>query len=111
MPLLNGRAYEVKHVRVAAESDGDNAVIAAVAGKKVRVLGFCLNVNAAGVITIQDTNATPVVAASFELADGGSVVYTGGVDCPAFETATGYGLEISNAAGVDTLGFITYQLV
>lgn len=111
MVIGNPSRYEVLFARVNATSDGDNTVIAAVAGKSIRVLGFVLNLNAAGVSTIQDSASSPVIHASFEFPDGGGVSYSGGIFCPAFELATGTALEINNAAGVDTLGFITYQYV
>ena len=101
--------YEPKFVRVNATTDGDNTVIAAVTGKTVVVLGYAINANAAGVVTLQDTANT--VVASFELTDGGGVTYAGGPACPAFKLPKGLGLEISNAAGVDCLGHLTYILV
>lgn len=103
-----GTAVTIKFARVNATADGDNTIIAAVGGKKIRVLGYALTVTAAGTITLQDTQATPVIAAQFSLAAQGGVAYAGGLDAPAFETASGFGLEINNPAGVDTLGHITY---
>lgn len=112
MPVIGDPSrYEVKFARVNATADGDNTVIAAVSGKKIRVLAYVVNANAPGVVTLQDTAGTPVVHASFELTDGGTVSYPGGIFAPAFETAKGTGLEINNAVGVDALGHITYQEV
>lgn len=102
---------EVKFARVNATADGANELIAATTGKSIVVLGYALNVNAAGVITLQDDAGTPVVHASFELVDGGGVSYAGSPECPAFKVAAGQALDVSNAAGVDTLGHITYVLV
>lgn len=104
-------AYEKKFVRVNATADGANTVVTGVAGKTIFVLGYALNVNAAGVITIQDSAGSPAVAASFKFADAGGAAYAGGEDCPAFSVAKGLSLVISNAAGVDTLGHLTYILV
>lgn len=101
----------LRYARVNATSDGDNEVIAAVAGKTILVLGYVLNVNAAGVVTLQDGAASPVIFASFELVDGGGVSYEGGVACPAFRVTKGSAFEISTAAGVDCLGHVTYVLV
>lgn len=99
---------DVKYARVNASADGDNVVIAAVAGKALRVLGYLLTASAAGTVTVQDTAGSPVVFASFAMAANGSLSYEGGLAAPAFETAVGVGLELSNGAGVDTLGHITY---
>lgn len=101
---------EHKYARVNSTSDGDNTVISGVAGKRIVVTGYAMVANAAGVITVQDSAGTPGVLASFELPDSGGVSYAGGPECPAFELPTGLGLEVSNAAGVDTLGHVTYHL-
>lgn len=98
----------VEFVRVNATLDGDNTVITGRSNERILVLGYALNVNAAGVITLQDSAASPAIHASFELVDGGGVSYAGGPDCPAFVVASGLNFEISNAAGVDTLGHITF---
>lgn len=100
--------FERKYVRVNATADGDNTIVAAVAGKAIRVLGYVLVVSAAGEIALQDTAASPVVHASFVLAANGGVSYAGGLGAPALETASGTGLEINNPVGVDTKGHLTY---
>lgn len=103
-----GTAVPIKFVRVNATADGDNTIVAAVGGKKIRVLGYALTVTAAGTITVQNTQATPVLMAQFSLAAQGGVSYAGGLTAPAFETAVGTGVEINNPAGVDILGHLTY---
>jgi hypothetical protein len=100
--------FKVKHARVNATADGDNVVIAAASGKQYTVLGYAIGVNAAGVITFQDTTASPNIYASYELTDGGGVSFAGNFDCPAFEVHANKGFEVSTAAGVDALGFVTY---
>lgn len=100
---------EIKFARVNATADGDNAVIAAVAGKRIRVIGYALtNKTTAGTVALQDTAGTPVVHAELNFALNGPVAYDGGLSAPAFETAVGTGVGISNGTGVDTLGHITY---
>lgn len=107
LPVQPGRA-EPKFVRVNAVADGDNVVIAAVAGKRIRVISYVLMATAAGTISIQDTAGTPVVLAQFPLAANSGVSYAGGLEAPAFETGPGLGVEINNPVGVDTLGHIAY---
>ena len=98
-----------KFARINATADGDNVVIAAVGNDEyIVVLGYAINVNAAGVTTLQDTTASPNIAAVFEFVDGGGANYAGNDECPAFALAKGTGLEVSNAAGVDTTGHVTY---
>ncbi len=108
MSLLSPTPAEFKYARVNATADGENTVISAVTGKRIVVLGYALNLNAAGVITVKDGTST---FASFEFTDGGGCSYAGSVDCPAFKLNEGKALVIENAAGVDTLGHITYVLV
>lgn len=98
----------IKFARVNATADGVNVVVAPVAAKKIRVLGYALVVNAAGTITLQDSQGTPAISGSFPLAVNGGVSYAGSREAPAFETGVGFGFDISNAAGVDTLGHICY---
>lgn len=95
-------------VRVNATADGSNTVITGRTGEKIVVTGYALNVNAAGVVTIQDSG-TPTIFASFSLVLGGGVSYAGSSETPAFEVGEGLNLVVSNAAGVDTLGHITFQ--
>jgi hypothetical protein len=101
--------YRLRYARANATADGDNVLIAAPgAREQITVLGYALNVNAAGVIILQDSANVPV--ASFEFVDSGGMAYAGGFDCPAFELPVGTGLEVNNAAGVDTTGHITYVI-
>lgn len=101
----------IRFARINATSDGDNTVVTGTSGYKIRVLSYAVNANAAGVIAFQDSAGSPVVAASFELTDGGGVSFAGGLEAPAFEVASGLNLEINTAAGVDALGHVSYVLV
>jgi len=103
--------YEKKFARINSTSDGDNTVISAVSGKTIYVLGYVVNVNAAGTTNFQSTEASPTIVASYEFVDGGGASFAGSEQCPAFKLPKGTGLEVSNAAGVDTTGHVTYVLV
>lgn len=98
----------IKYARVNATADGDNTVIAAVTGAKIRVIGYLLTVTAAGTIKLQDTAATPVIHGELSLPANGVAPYAGGLYCPAFETAVDQGVEINVPVGVDCLGYLTY---
>lgn len=98
----------IKYARVNATADGDNVVIAAVVGANIRVIGYVLTVTAAGIIKLQDTAATPVIHGELSLAANGVAPYAGGLSCPAFETASGLGVEINVPVGVDCLGLMAY---
>lgn len=101
----------LRYATVNATSDGDNVAIEPTEKERIVVVGYALNVNAAGVVKVQDTAGSPKVHATFEFTDGGGATYTGGPYCPAFELALGVGLEINCAAGVDCTGHLTYVLV
>ena len=103
--------FGLNYAPLKASSDGDNVIIEGVARQRIVVLGYALNVNAAGVVKFQDTAGTPVVHAEFEFPDGSGATYTGGPHCPAFELAMGVGLEVNCAAGVDGLGHLVYVLI
>lgn len=108
-PLPVTRVGTIKYASVNATNDGDNTVIAGVGGVKIRVLGYALTCTGTGTVLLQDTAGSPVIHARIRSGgDGGGASYGGGHDAPAFETATGTGVEVSNPAGVDTLGHITY---
>ena len=103
-----GQVLNVLHARINATADGNNTVIAAVANTQLLILGYALAVTLAGTITLQDTQGTPAVHASFPLATNGGISYAGESGAPAFEIAVGQGFVINNPAGVDTLGHVTY---
>ena len=98
----------IKYANVAAASDGNQDLIAAVTGKKIRVVGFCLSVDVAGLVILRDKTAD-TARATFKAA--GTYSYSGGPSAPAFETIAGDALEANNAAGTDLHGFIAYQEV
>ena len=97
---------DIKFARVNGDADGDNAVVAAVAGKKIRVLGYSLIGSAAGIVTVK-SNAT--VLAELQVPAGlAPVPYAGGHDAPAFETAAGEALIFATQAAQDINGHLTY---
>jgi hypothetical protein len=104
------KSEPVTTVVLSATSDGDNTVVAAQgAGKKIRVLGYVLNVNAAGTVTWK--SASTAKSGAMEFVDGGGMVAP--VCDPTtgafwFETAANEALIITTAVGVDALGHVTY---
>lgn len=96
---------------IAAASSGDNTLVAAVAGKKIRVLGFFM-VAAVGTVT-----------ARFESAAGGAAL-TGQMPLAAnttvgpgynplgwFETVAGQLLNLELSGATAVAGAVTYVLV
>jgi hypothetical protein len=103
-----GAAIVVKFAAFSATADGDNTIVAAVGGKKIRVLGYLVIATGAGVVTLQDITTGTDRAAIRSGGDGQGAVFVGSLECPAFDTATGEGLEVNNPAGVDSHGHVTY---
>jgi hypothetical protein len=105
MPSPFGFSY----TQINATADGDNTVIAAQAGKVIRVISYVLTSTATGAVLVKDGAGT--VLARFNPAVNGGAAFAGGVDAPAFETASGQSLVINNAAGIDTIGHIGYVVI
>lgn len=101
------RSEEYLFAVVDATADGDNELIAAVSGRKIRVLSYALSVDVTGEINIESGAATSI-ARLFLLA--GSPSNYGAAGIPAFETVEGENLNLVNPAGTDTTGHITYIL-
>jgi len=101
---------EIRYVEVAATADGQNVVVAAVAGKYVKVIGYVLTVTAAAQnLVVENTGGTNL--AQFTLAANGGVSFAGSYECPAFQTIMGQGLAVVNPTGVDTYGHFVYLLL
>jgi hypothetical protein len=98
----------VKFASVNATSDGDNEIVAAVSGKKIRVLGYCLTSNAAGTVALKSGASTTLARIRIG-ADGDGAAYAGSAETPAFETAAGEALNLNNPASVDTFGHLCYM--
>jgi len=90
-------------------------LIAAVTGKKIEVVAFCLAVfGGIGTVksTLQDTTSnvvrkTLVGSATVPLVYS----YHGGRKTPAFTTALGEGLELVTGTAVTITGFINYRFI
>lgn len=109
--------YPVKHANISAASDGENSVVAAVAGKRIVVISYVLAVVHA---TARDTATFRSLTTNTDHGtffsgtddlDGPAVYsYTGHPKAPAFVCEVGEALGINNAAGVDCAGHVTYML-
>jgi hypothetical protein len=108
-PIVNSSAVAVpiKFASVNATADGDNSVIAAVGGKKLRVLGGRITCTGAGTISFK-TGGGGVIDRFISSANGSGFADNGGVDSPLFETVSGEALLLNNPAGIDSVGRLTY---
>ncbi len=105
--IYNGTAaLTPKFVAISAEAAGDNTLVAAVPGKRLRVLKYTLL--SSGFVGVKfRSGATADLTGSMPLAANSGV---GGAYCPAglFETATGDPLVVNLSAGVGIAGHLTY---
>jgi hypothetical protein len=108
-PIVNSSAVAVplKFASVNATADGDNTAIAAVGGKKLRVVGGRITCTGAGTISFK-TGGGGVIDRFISSANGSGFADRGGVDCPLFETVSGEALLLNNPAGIDSVGNLTY---
>ncbi len=112
-------APKVLSVSVDQGAAATATLIAAVTGKKVQVVSFCLGVanGATGVkSTLQDITANTVRFTLFSANTTDAVVYSYGnqdasLNAPVFETAVGEGLELVTGAAALVAGVINYRYV
>jgi hypothetical protein len=90
-------------------------LVAAVTGKRIRVVSLVLSVSGAAVTvksTLQDETANTVRATLVGNATTPIIyAYKGSDKDPAFETAVSEGLELVTGAAAVISGFLTYQYV
>jgi hypothetical protein len=98
----------VKRAAISGSST-NNTIVAAVTGKKIRVLQFCVVVTTAVTVKFQSSTSTDLTGAMPFAANGGvSPSY-----CPVghFETVAGELLNMALGSGVQTSGWVLYQEV
>lgn len=105
------RYQQIKSAAIAASSSGDNTVVAAVTGKKIRVLGYVLVANAAVNTKWKSGASTDKTGLLYNAANGGvsaSVVADPG-EVFWFETTSGEALVLNLSAAVAVGGHVVYQ--
>ena len=101
----------MKYAKIDISASGANQIVAAVTGKKIRVLAY--TIIAAGAVTAKwQTNSTDLSGAMSLAANGGaapsvSVLAPGGV-YGLFETAPGEALNLNLGGAVNVSGHLTY---
>lgn len=111
MPIEGPDYRDVKTARVnATTAAGDNTLVAAVAGKAIRVLGYELEAaGAAGVATMKDGAGNVLWSENLPLAS--PIQYAGGDDAPVGDCAIGQPLVLTNAATQTVTGHLAYILL
>lgn len=105
---ISGDTSPVKFANGNDADDGDysTALVAAVTGKKIRVLSICVTVlTTAGVLTLKSGGGSTLLAHHIAL---GTPLVLGSEGIPVCETVAGESLLPSNAAGVDSFISCTY---
>lgn len=98
---------DIKFARINAVLNGLNTLVAAVAGKRIRVLGYAFTTTGAQTPDFRDGAGT-VLAGPFDLGALGKADYIGGPECPAFETGIGQSLVLNNSVLTSARGHLTY---
>lgn len=101
---------DIKRAVIDHASNGDNTLVAAVTGKKIRVLQFVIV--SAGSVTVRFESGASGTALTGQmtLATGGGVS-SGWNPAGHFETVAGALLNLELSAGVSVDGYLTYVLV
>lgn len=100
--------------KIDASSSGSNEIVAAVAGKRIRVLGYVVIANAAVAITW--LSASTSLSGAMNLAGAGYGVSTGQAVTEGFrgfhlQTAVGEALNLNLSGAVAVGGHLVYELV
>ena len=95
-----------KFAAIAASSSGDNTVVAAVAGKKIRVLKYTIVVSGAVTAKFRSSSGIDLTGAMSLAANSG----VGGAFCPIglLETVASDGLVLNLSSAVSVAGHLTY---
>lgn len=102
----------VKYATISvAAAQTDAVLVAAVTGKRIRVISYLVELTAAGDILFESGTATALTGV-IELTADVPTVFPGGVNAPAFETAIGASLTLTNTgAGAAARGHLAYHEV
>lgn len=104
--LAGGQALaEVKFAVIDEAASGDNVLIAAVVGKKIRVLSYAMVAAAAVTAQFQDTGGANL-SGGMQLAANGGV--SANSDTGLFETTDGDGLDLNLSGAVSVDGHFSY---
>lgn len=102
----NIAALVPKHAKISCSTGGDNTIVAAVAGKRIRVVAYLFGVHNTQQVTWKSGAIT-------ELSGQMAFAQYGGVSAPLnkvghFQTASGEALVMNLGQGVQVSGHLTY---
>lgn len=105
--MASGDTSQIKYASGTSTSDGawSSPLVAAVTGKKIRVLALSISVlTTAGSVALAGGAATWTVTLLV-----GTPLVAGGLGVPVYETTSGAALTPSNGTGVDSFINVSYQ--
>lgn len=96
-----------KYAVINTNTSGDTTIVAAVPGKKIRVVAFALV--AAGTVNVKFRRNTTDITGTIHLVEAGGIAHSfqGGL----FETSPGQALVINLSANVQVGGYVVYEEV
>lgn len=97
-------------VAIAASSSGNNEIVAAVAGKSVRVHGYVLVANGDVDAKFRSADAADLTGAMPMGAKGGGVAAPWAGEAGWFQTAAGEALNLNLSGAVAVRGHLVYTL-
>lgn len=105
---VNGVLLQVKHAVISASSSGDNTLVAAVTGKKLRVLSYSFVVTGAVTVRFESAAGGTALTGQMPFAAAGDCWSPGYDPHGHFETVAGelLNLELSGAVAVN--GHLSY---
>ena len=98
---------EIKHAVINTAGADSDEVVAAVSGKRIRVLAYVLSASAAATLTWK--SATTAISGGLEFVGAALVPFSAGF-CPVghFQTAAGEALNLESDAAGDFDGHLVY---
>jgi hypothetical protein len=108
-----GKTREIKYAAISGATSGNNTLVAAVTGKKIRVLAYTLISDSNVDVRFEDGAGGTALTGQMEVgtsSDSGGLVVP---YCPVghFETSAGTLLNLELSGAVQTSGHLTYEEV
>jgi len=101
------KSAPIKRAAIAVASSGDNTVIAAVSGKKIRVLGYVISTT--GTVTIRFEDGAGGTALTGQMgAQSAVAIQSGFLPHGWFETSVGTLLNLELSAAISVAGHLIY---
>jgi hypothetical protein len=98
--------HQVKFAKIDTAASGDTALVAAVAGSKLTVIGFFLTSTSALSITFK--SGSTALSGAMAVAALGTLAVAGSPSAPLFQAAAGSALNINLSGSTQVSGSIAY---